>query len=104
VSPPAAAGPSLALPQLTAQPVDQTVSPAGTVTFATVATGGPALTVQWQVSANGGRTFSDIPGATSSSLTLGGVVPLQVGDRYRAVYSDAAGSDTSASARVLAGP
>ena len=66
--------------------------------------GDPAPTVQWQVSTNGGSTFSDLPGATSQTLTVDPVTSGQQWDRYRAVVSNPAGSDTSASARLVVGP
>ncbi|MGA2932572.1 MAG: immunoglobulin domain-containing protein, partial [Acidimicrobiales bacterium] len=96
--------PQAELPQFAQQPTDQTVEPGGTATFAIEATGNPAPTVQWQVSTNGGSTFSDVTGATSQTLTVGAVTSGQQWDRYRAVVSNPAGSDTSASARLVVGP
>jgi hypothetical protein len=73
------------------------------VTFAIGVTGDPA-TIQWEVSTDNGSTFSDIPGATSPALSVEPVIPTQLSYRYRAVISNPAGSDTSASARVVSGP
>src|SRR5262249_58150214 len=56
-------------PVVTTNPASQTVCP-GSVTFTAGATGTPVPTVQWQVSTDGGTTFSDIAGATSTSYTL----------------------------------
>ena len=92
------------IPQFVQQPTDRTAQPGGSVAFAVGATGDPAPTVQWQVSANGSSTFTDISGATSPALTVGPVSPSQLSSRYRAVISNPAGSDTSASARVVLGP
>ena len=47
--------------------MSQTIAPASTVTFTASATGTPTPTVQWQVSTNQGGTFSNIPGATSTT-------------------------------------
>ena len=91
------------VPEFAQQPTDQTVQLGGTATFVIVASGDPAPSVQWQVSTNGGATFSDLPGATSQTLTLDPVIPAQQGDRYRAVVNNPAGSDTSASARLVVG-
>jgi len=85
------------------QPTDQSTEPGGSVIFAIEATGDPAPTVQWEVSHGDGSTFSDIPGATSQALSVEPVSPTQLSYRYRAVISNSAGSDTSASARVMLG-
>ena len=47
-------------PAITTQPATQTVTAGGTATFTAAASGNPAPTVQWQVSANGGSTFVDV--------------------------------------------
>jgi hypothetical protein len=98
--PPVISASEPALPELVEQPTDQSVGSGGSVTFAVGTTGDPTPTVQWQVSTNG-SAFSDIPGATSSVLSVEPVIPVQLSNRYRAVISNSAGSDTSASARVL---
>src|SRR4029077_10821875 len=71
-------------PVVTLNPSSQTVC-AGSVTFTATASGSPAPTVQWQVSTDGGATFNDIPGATSSSLTFGAVA-ADDGKQYRARF------------------
>jgi archaellum component FlaG (FlaF/FlaG flagellin family) len=50
---------------VTSNPTDQTVCDGATATFTATASGNPTPTVQWQVSTNGGGSFSDISGATS---------------------------------------
>ena len=57
--------------------------------------------VQWQVSTDGGKTFSDLAGANDPSLTLNPAETSSYPDRYRAVFTNSAGSDTSASASVI---
>ena len=89
------------VPQVMDQPLDQTVGSDGTATFAALASGEPVPTVQWQVSTDGGKTFSDIAGAAGPSLTLNPAVTSEPLDRYRAVFTNSAGSDTSASASVI---
>ncbi len=99
-----AAGVTTDLPQFAQQPTDQSLSPGGTATFAVIAEGAPEPTVQWEESTDNGRSYDDIPGATSLEISVGPVDTAQQGDRYRAVITNAAGSDTSASARLLVVP
>ncbi len=72
-------------PIITLQPQNQIVETGNSVTFTATATGSPPPTVQWQQE-NPGGTFSDIPGATSTTLTF---VPRidQNGLHYRAVFT-----------------
>ena len=89
------------VPQLAEQPTDQAAPAGGTATFAVVTMGAPTPAVQWQVSTDNGQLFDDIQGATSPELVVSPVGESQQGDRYRAVMTNAAGSDTSASARLV---
>jgi hypothetical protein len=61
------------------------------ITLITVATGTPAPTVQWQVSTNGGASWSNISGATSPNYTFS-TGPSDDGKLYRAVYTNLCGS------------
>ena len=82
---------ALKLPAITQDPANVTVVSSQTATFTSAATGTGTLTVQWQVSTNGGATFSNIPGATSTTYSF--VTDLsQNGNQYRAVFSDATGA------------
>ena len=87
-------------PQVTTQPADKTALVGGTAVFTAAATGTPAPSVQWQVSTNGGSSYSNIAGATSSTLALTGVTPSQTGNRYRAVFSNTVGTATTAAATL----
>ncbi len=71
----------LALTQINNQPSNISVCGSVDATF-TVAATGNGLTYQWQVSTDGGTTYTDIPGATNSSLTLTGVTPAMSDNRY----------------------
>src|SRR5581483_9192647 len=62
--------------------------------------GNPTPTVQWQVSSDGGKTFSNISGATSSTLTLNNVTRSMNGDQYGAVFTNSAGTATSTAATL----
>ena len=67
-------------------PVSQVVSLGDTATFAATATGSTRPTVQWQVSTDGGLTYSIIPGATRTTLKFAKVSAAQDGALYRAVF------------------
>jgi hypothetical protein len=55
----------------------------GNASFTITAVSGPPISYQWQVSTNGGTTWSNIAGATSTSFTLSGVIAAMSGNRYR---------------------
>ncbi len=77
-------------PLVTLNPVSQTIT-SGNVTFTAAASGSPAPGgVQWQVSTDGGASFSDIPGANNASLTFA-TDPSQNGNQYRAVFTNSCG-------------
>ena len=63
-------------------------------TFTAAASGNPAPTVQWQVSTDGGVTFTDVAGATSGTLTFT-TAAGQSGNQYQAVFTNSAGTATS---------
>lgn len=86
------------LPTVTQDPVDQSVTPGQSATFGVAANAVPAASVQWETSVDGGN-FMPIPGATDWEYTLV-ANPSDNGSAYRAVLSNAAGSVTSASARL----
>jgi LPXTG-motif cell wall-anchored protein len=82
---------------VTTNPTDQTVDGGDPVTFTSAATGSPNPTVQWQVSTDGGTTWTDRPGATATTLTIT-TTAGDNGNRYRAVFTNAAGNDVSSAA------
>jgi len=67
-------------------PGNTTVCSGSNASFSVTATG-PAPGYQWQVSTDGGTTFSDIAGATTATLTLNGVTPSQNANRYRCMIT-----------------
>ncbi len=85
-------------PVVTTNPVDVTVT-SGNATFTAAASGSPAPTVQWQVSTNGGSTFTNISGATSTTLTFA-TDPSQNGNKYRAVFTNSCGTATTTAATL----
>jgi hypothetical protein len=82
-------------PVITVNPADQVSVGGSPVTFTAAAVGVPTPTVQWQVSTNGGLSFTNVPGATNPSLTFT-PTPAQFGNRYRAVFTNGCGSATTA--------
>jgi len=83
------------LPTVLLYPSDQLVSDGGPAIFTTSASGSPMPTVQWQVATHGGTHFVDIADATSTTLLLTRTTASELGNRYRAVFTNIAGSDTS---------
>ena len=79
-------------PVVTTEPVSTAVSPGQTATFTALASGNP--TVQWQVSSNGGGTFTPIPGATSTTLSFTATL-AESGNVYEAVFTNTAGTATT---------
>lgn len=66
---------------ITTQPAAAIIC-AGNNTSFTVATTGSAVTYQWQVSTDGGTTFTDISGATAATLTLSNVTGSMNNNQY----------------------
>jgi hypothetical protein len=85
-------------PIVTLNPTSQTVTAGQTVTFTVAGTGNPTPTIQWQVSINGGTSFSNISGAQGTTLTLTNTTASQNGYEYRAVFTDSLGSATTTAA------
>jgi autotransporter-associated beta strand protein len=88
------------IPVVTAQPTSQTIGAGNNATFTAAGTGSPTPAVQWEVSLNGGITFSPVGGATSSTLLLTNVPSTSDGNEYEAVFTNAAGSVASAAATL----
>jgi len=87
-------------PQVTQQPVDQSVAPGATASFSAAFSGTPAPALQWQRSTDGGATWLDIAGAQASSFTTAPVAQGDDGQRYRLVGSNASGGLATNAARL----
>lgn len=72
-------------PAITSHPADQDVVAGNTASFSASVSG--TATVQWQVSADAGASWSNIDGATSTSYSLTTAV-TQSGTQYRAVFDN----------------
>jgi hypothetical protein len=87
-------------PSVTTSPKSATVNAGQSVNFSAAATGNPAPTVQWQVSTNGGATYTAIAGATGTTLTLSAVTASQNGNLYQAVFTNGVGTATTTAATL----
>jgi hypothetical protein len=87
-------------PAVTTQPSSATKCEGQSASFTAGASGYPAPTVQWQVSTNGGSSFSDLSGETNTTLNLGSVTLSQNGNLYRAVFTNTVTTATSNNATL----
>src|SRR5437870_8215026 len=86
-------------PSVTTQPTGQTVTyGAASTSFTAAASGTPAPTVQWQV--NTGSGFTNIGGATSTTLNISNPTVANSGYQYRAVFTNSCGTATSNAATL----
>ena len=74
-------------PVVTLNPTNQIADSGNTVTLTAAAVGDPAPTVQWQISTDGGSTYTNITGATSPSYTF----TANASAEYQAVFTNSAG-------------
>ncbi|MEI2749299.1 MAG: hypothetical protein V9E88_11135 [Ferruginibacter sp.] len=86
-------------PAITSQPVNNTVCATEDAPFSVVATGS-GLTYQWQVSTDGGTTYTNIAGATGTSYTVTAATTAQNGYLYHVIVSALCGSTTSNAATL----
>ena len=86
-------------PAITSNPVSQSVVAGNSVSFTAAATGAPTPTAQWQVSSDGGATFSNLSAATSTTLSFTAAAS-QNGNQYRAVFTNTSGSATTSAASL----
>ena len=75
-------------PSFTTQPNSQSTTVGRDVIFTVAVDGTPTPTLQWQISVNGGQTWSNIEGQTSTTLRLGSVTLNQNGHQYRVVATN----------------
>ena len=90
------------LPSAT-DPADQEVVSGQDATFTASSTGSPTPTVQWQSSTDG-TTWTDVAGATSTTLTRADVTLSDDGTWFRAVFTNNQGTDTTAAAQLTVTP
>jgi len=87
-------------PKVTEQPAGVTVEAGRSASFEAAASGSPAPTVRWEVSSDGGASWSAVEGADSEQLTISEAQGAQSGWEYRAVFTNAAGKAVSEAAKL----
>jgi hypothetical protein len=90
-------------PVVTTQPVSQALTVGEAATFTAAASGRPAPTTQWQVSTNGGESFTNDTadsGNTTGRLTIATTSLAENGYKYRAVFRNTTGSAPSGPATL----
>ena len=87
-------------PVIIIDPVDLEVNEGATANFTAEAENTPEATVQWQVSKDGGSSWSDIELATSANLSFTAEVSDN-GNQYRAIFSNGILPDAITKAAIL---
>ena len=83
-------------PIISGQPQSVTICEGANAGFTVTATTGVGvLTYQWQVSTDGGVTYTNIAGATTSAFAQTGIPVTQNGYRFRVIVTAGCGSVTS---------
>ena len=88
---------ALGPPAFSIHPRDRTVDDGQSFTLTSRASGGPSY--QWQVSADSGESWDDIPDATSANYELTADIDND-GLQYRVVATNSVGTATSEDATV----
>ena len=94
-------------PAFTTQPNGQTVTAGGNTSFTAAASGTPAPTYQWQVSTNGGNTWTNLTntapygGTTTGTLTITAATAAMNGYHYLCLASNSVQSNVASNAAIL---
>lgn len=92
-------------PTVQTEPSPVSVQSGDTATFVATASGVPTPTVQWELSADGGQTWISAPGPSAESTDYSFTASTAENNyEYRAVFSNAYGSDTSLPASLSVTP
>jgi hypothetical protein len=86
---------------VTTAPANKTACDGATGTQFTIATTGGPISYQWQVSTDGGLTYSNIAGQTTSTLTLGAVNLAMNNNRYRVVMTAGGCAGVTSASAIL---
>ena len=93
---PAVGGP----PAITTQPTNVPVTAGQLASFTAAASGNPAPTVQWQVSTDGGASFSSLGGSATSPSYIFTTASTDNGKQFRAVFTNPSGVATTNAATL----
>jgi hypothetical protein len=88
------------LPTVNTHPLTQAVCAGSPVTFTAAASSNAGQTVQWEVSSDGGGTWTPISGETSTTLSFASATAAQTGKQYHAVFTNSCGNTASAAATL----
>jgi hypothetical protein len=86
-------------PVVTTNPSSIIVASNATASFTAAATGSPTPTVAWQVSTDGGRTYTAIAGATSTTYSFTAATS-ETSYEYEAVFTNSVNSATTSPATL----
>jgi hypothetical protein len=89
-----------AKPKVTGQPASVSVTAGANATFTAAASGAPAPAIQWEVSTDGGGSWTAVPGATLTTLTVTATTTAENGYLYRATFTNELGSEASSAATL----
>jgi hypothetical protein len=95
-----AAVPAIIAVSIVTNPASVSAPSGASAAFSAAASGSPTPSVQWQLSSNGGASWSDIAGAASTGYAIASVTLAESGDQFRAVFTNAAGSVATAAATL----
>ena len=87
-------------PMISKQPHSVTVNEGETATFEASANANPAASVKWEVSANGGGTWTAVKEATSPTLTITSAKTSESGHLLRATFTNSLGKTSTESATL----
>ena len=87
-------------PKVTKQPVGDVVEAGQSAVFEAAASGTPTPSQRWEVSLNGGGSWSVLAGASSSTLLITNAQTTESGEEFRSVFTNTAGSATSTAATL----
>jgi hypothetical protein len=93
-----------AAPSFTLNLLPSTLAVNNAVTFTVAVTGLPAPELQWQTRANSSAGWTDIPGATGTTLTRTGLTTADNNTQYQAVATNSEGTANSVVTTVLGIP
>lgn len=90
-------------PTVVTNPDALTLAEGKSATFVASATGTPKPTTQWQVSTDGGSTWTTIAGASTNKLIIDNIISTMNGYKYRAVFTNSTGTTNSNAVALTVG-